>query len=372
MSEYIRTNKFDTNECPNIFVKDKLIRTNVRIYIRDQYIRIFEYSNIFVTLCSQPINFKSHEVSTFEVRKIFFWGFQHKLTQIERTNIEQWTGSDASKSEHRGHRWQRQWRWCCRIHSVHRRRFCILQRHLQHLHFKIRLDWWYIWLQRWWLSKHRARKRKHLLCSCNITICTTALKTRLKSGSQSSPSWSLRWSWEYNNIVNQSKARKKKHLQLLLLLLSSSHLHHLSLTAALRWSDHSHPPQMVTNLFENSGEQSELWCEHSNRGGESRFLFLTVSPFSKRGWVLSSSSLSLFLIVHIILLNLAILHPPDLNDDGDRQASTLTEQLSTTTEPMSSVSQVRIIWKTTIQILELSKTSPAPSPWRSGKPRVPS
>ena len=52
MSEYIRTNKFDTNECPNIFVKEKLIRTNVRIYIRDQYIRIFEYSNIFVTLCS--------------------------------------------------------------------------------------------------------------------------------------------------------------------------------------------------------------------------------------------------------------------------------------------------------------------------------
>ena len=50
MSEYICTNKFDTNECPNIFVKEKLIRTNVRIYIRDQYIRIFEYSNIFVTL----------------------------------------------------------------------------------------------------------------------------------------------------------------------------------------------------------------------------------------------------------------------------------------------------------------------------------
>ena len=43
MSEYIRTNKFDTNECPNIFVKEKLIRMNVRIYICDQYIRIFEY-----------------------------------------------------------------------------------------------------------------------------------------------------------------------------------------------------------------------------------------------------------------------------------------------------------------------------------------
>ena len=53
MSEYIRTNKFDPNECPNIFVKEKLIRTNVRIYICDQYIRIFELSNIFVTLCSR-------------------------------------------------------------------------------------------------------------------------------------------------------------------------------------------------------------------------------------------------------------------------------------------------------------------------------
>ena len=50
--------KFDTNECPNTFVKEKLIRTNVRIYIRDQYIRIFEYSNIFVTLCiiAHPVN----------------------------------------------------------------------------------------------------------------------------------------------------------------------------------------------------------------------------------------------------------------------------------------------------------------------------
>ena len=56
MSEYIRTNKFDTNECPNIFVKEKLIRTNVRIYIRDQYIRIFEYLNIFVTLCFDPLH----------------------------------------------------------------------------------------------------------------------------------------------------------------------------------------------------------------------------------------------------------------------------------------------------------------------------
>ena len=49
MSEYIRTNKFDTNKCPNIFVKEKVIRTNVRIHIRDQYIRIFEYLNILGT-----------------------------------------------------------------------------------------------------------------------------------------------------------------------------------------------------------------------------------------------------------------------------------------------------------------------------------
>ena len=52
MSEYIRTNKFDPNECPNIFVQTKLTRMNVRINIRAQYIRIFEYSNIFVTLCT--------------------------------------------------------------------------------------------------------------------------------------------------------------------------------------------------------------------------------------------------------------------------------------------------------------------------------
>ena len=52
MSEYIRTKKIDSNECPNIFVKEKLIRTNVRINIRHQYIRIFVYSNIFVTLWS--------------------------------------------------------------------------------------------------------------------------------------------------------------------------------------------------------------------------------------------------------------------------------------------------------------------------------
>ena len=57
MSEYIRTNKFDTNECPNIFVKEKLIRTNVRIYIRDQYIRIFEYIRhtlIYIYICHLP------------------------------------------------------------------------------------------------------------------------------------------------------------------------------------------------------------------------------------------------------------------------------------------------------------------------------
>ena len=38
------------NECPNIFVKEKLIQTNVQIRIRDQYIWIFKYLNIFVTL----------------------------------------------------------------------------------------------------------------------------------------------------------------------------------------------------------------------------------------------------------------------------------------------------------------------------------
>ena len=43
MSEYIRTNKFDTNKCPNIFVIKKLIRMNVQINFCDQYIWIFEY-----------------------------------------------------------------------------------------------------------------------------------------------------------------------------------------------------------------------------------------------------------------------------------------------------------------------------------------
>ena len=47
MSEYIHTDKFGTNECPNIFVKEKLIQINVQINICDQYIRI--YSNIFWT-----------------------------------------------------------------------------------------------------------------------------------------------------------------------------------------------------------------------------------------------------------------------------------------------------------------------------------
>ena len=39
MSEYIRLNKFDTNECPNVFVNEKFVPTNVWIYICDQYIR---------------------------------------------------------------------------------------------------------------------------------------------------------------------------------------------------------------------------------------------------------------------------------------------------------------------------------------------
>ena len=43
MSEYIRTNKVDPNECPNIFVQTRLTWMNVRINIHAQYIRIFEY-----------------------------------------------------------------------------------------------------------------------------------------------------------------------------------------------------------------------------------------------------------------------------------------------------------------------------------------
>ena len=58
MSEYIRTNKFDKNECPNIFVKEKLIQTNVRIYIRDQYIRIFEYIRHTLVGCTPTVTMK--------------------------------------------------------------------------------------------------------------------------------------------------------------------------------------------------------------------------------------------------------------------------------------------------------------------------
>ena len=54
MSEYIHTNKFDTNECPNTFVTEKMIRTNVRIYIHDQYIRIFEYIRHTLLRTAEP------------------------------------------------------------------------------------------------------------------------------------------------------------------------------------------------------------------------------------------------------------------------------------------------------------------------------
>ena len=83
MSEYIRTNKFDTNECPNIFVKEKLIRTNVRIYIRDRYIRIFEYSNIFVTLW-----YDSPRPSSTFVKKITFFLFLISYTTSSLSMVD--------------------------------------------------------------------------------------------------------------------------------------------------------------------------------------------------------------------------------------------------------------------------------------------
>ena len=61
MSEYIRTNKFDTNECLNIFVKEKLIRTNVRIYIHDQYIQIFEYIRHTLVQTPESTTFRMYE-----------------------------------------------------------------------------------------------------------------------------------------------------------------------------------------------------------------------------------------------------------------------------------------------------------------------
>ena len=56
ISEYIHTNKFDTNEWLNIFLSKKLIRTNFLINICDKYIPIFKYSNIFVKLWFSTIS----------------------------------------------------------------------------------------------------------------------------------------------------------------------------------------------------------------------------------------------------------------------------------------------------------------------------
>ena len=60
MSEYIRTNKFDTNECPNIFVKEKLIRMNIWIYSHQifwhewitEYIRIICFTRMNLRMYS--------------------------------------------------------------------------------------------------------------------------------------------------------------------------------------------------------------------------------------------------------------------------------------------------------------------------------
>ena len=85
MSEYIRTNKFDTNECPNIFVKEKLIRMNVRIYIRDQYIRIFEY--IRHTLIYNTHYNLAPFSHTFNVQNIWFGKCSESLRASAKPNL---------------------------------------------------------------------------------------------------------------------------------------------------------------------------------------------------------------------------------------------------------------------------------------------
>ena len=84
MSEYICANKFDTNECANIFIIF-FMRTNVRIYISDQYIWIFEYSNIFATLWFTSMDRSAHPFihSSIHVLEIFF--SEHKQNTTEDT-----------------------------------------------------------------------------------------------------------------------------------------------------------------------------------------------------------------------------------------------------------------------------------------------
>ena len=169
----------------------------------------------------------------------------------------------------------------------------------------------------------------------------------------------LRWSELWWHNTNQSKARKRKPLQQLLLLFSS-HLHHLTLTAALRSSSSSsssivilimifypfnlqqkywrqwlvilliidniilRSPPHYHDQFENSGEQSELWCEHFNRRGE--------NPHHHLHWLFP-------LLLNLTILTILIWMMMEIG-----QGSTLTEQLSTITEPMSSDSQARKLW----------------------------
>ena len=78
MSEYIHTNKFDTNECQNIFVKEKLIRMNVRIYICDQYIPIFEYIRHTLLcnwFCLYILLSSLYQCQYFGVSLRIAWGF---------------------------------------------------------------------------------------------------------------------------------------------------------------------------------------------------------------------------------------------------------------------------------------------------------
>ena len=75
MSEYIRLNKFDTNECPSVFVNERLVQMNVWIYICDQYIQIFDYICHTLMCCVRngilSLNLRKNSVWKYEKKEIF-------------------------------------------------------------------------------------------------------------------------------------------------------------------------------------------------------------------------------------------------------------------------------------------------------------
>ena len=89
-----------TNECPNIFVQTKLIRTNVRIIMCAQYIQISEYiGHRLVTLCSKVsskkgINWKfsknSQSQNVMSVYQVFFVPKSFSVAKTCFTRVGRW------------------------------------------------------------------------------------------------------------------------------------------------------------------------------------------------------------------------------------------------------------------------------------------